>query len=254
MMLVPHDWTGKTVCNDREIVWAETFLFFKADVSGGWAVWQDYLAFDLPRRTYFRRRGFASWARDVVSGDFADFSHIQVDGGDPESEDILFYVSLVWAETVGRRGCRRFHLGQVETAEKAAALAADLAVPLNIPIQGKWLRPPIYVGPAQDKPDPNQPGIIQMPPGSHSVAAAAVMALLVTGGGQMVNKQTTKGVVILISAFVLTALTFVLTALTLGLAWPSICLVSFTLVSLIDAVCIANRLNRGEPVGSWQWF
>ena len=38
-------------------------------------------------------------------------------------------------------------------------------------------------------------------------------------------------------------------AITLGIAW-----IFITVIALVDAVCIANRLNRGEPVGPWQWF
>ena len=113
-------------------------MFIVAGVCG--FLWQDHLAFDLPQRRYFRRRGIGRWAKEVVSGDFADFSHIQVDGGN-DSEDGLFYgVSLVWAEPVGRRGRKRFTLGSTSRADQAAALAAELAVPLNIPIQEKWLR------------------------------------------------------------------------------------------------------------------
>ena len=116
---------------------ASGLVFILASVCG--FLWQDYLAFDLPRRRYFRRRGIGRWAKNVVSGDFADFAHIQVDSGN-DCEDGLFYVvSLVWAETVGRRGLKRFVLGNTSSADQAAALAAELAVPLNIPVQEKWL-------------------------------------------------------------------------------------------------------------------
>ena len=191
-------WTGKKVCNDREILWdamprssrvvlifmygwmmflGVTFSAFNFSMSfqaqtpaqgvlslersirflafgltfilGGVCglLWQEYLVFDLSRRTYFRHRGIGRWAKDVVSGDFADFSHIQIDGmnesGESSSESeggITYVVSLVWAETVGRRGCRRFKLGGASYAAQAATLAAELAVPLNIPVQEKWLR------------------------------------------------------------------------------------------------------------------
>lgn len=81
-----------------------------------------------------------------------------------------------------------------------------------------------------------------MPPGTHSVAAAVILALLFNGAGQMMNKQVTKGIVLLLSAIVLGVVT-------LGVVWLVI-----TTLALVDAICIANRLNRGEPVGPWQWF
>jgi len=101
--------------------------------------------------------------------------------------------------------------------------------------------PPQYP-PAPYPPYPYRPDIIQMPPGTHSVAAAVILALLFNGAGQMMNRQVTKGIVLLLSAIVLGAIT-------LGIAWLLI-----TVLALVDAVCIANRLNRGEPVGLWQWF
>ena len=96
--------------------------------------------------------------------------------------------------------------------------------------------------PPYPPPYPYRSDVIQMPPGTHSVAAAVILALLIIGTGQMVNRQATKGVTILLSSIVLGVVT-------LGAAWFVI-----SIVALIDAVCIANRLNRGEPVGPWQWF
>lgn len=125
---------------------------------------------------------------------------------------------------------------------------------------------PVHIGPARDTPDPApvalqpsppyppapyppyqppypyRPDVIQMPPGTHSVAAAVILALLFNGAGQMINRQVAKGVVLLLSAIVLGVVT-------LGVAWLVI-----TVLALVDAVCVANRLNRGEPVGPWQWF
>ena len=100
-------------------------------------------------------------------------------------------------------------------------------------------QPPIIIyAPPQQLPL----GTIQVQPGTHSVALAIILAFFITGTGQMVNKQGLKGVVILLSAILFGALT-------LGIGWAIIGLASF-----IDAICIANRLNRGEPVGPWQSF
>lgn len=83
---------------------------------------------------------------------------------------------------------------------------------------------------------------IQFLAGTHSVALVVILALFITGTGQMVNKQVIKGVVLLLAAVVLLPLT-------LGVGWFVIAITAF-----IDAICIANRLNRGEAVRQWQWF
>ena len=130
---------------------------------------------------------------------------------------------------------------------------ASLPLPVHIgperdtpdPGPAAFLPPPQYPPapyPPYQPPYPYRPGVIQMPPGTHAVAAAVILALLFNGAGQMMNKQVTKGIVLLLSAIVLGVVT-------LGVAWLVI-----TTLALVDAICIANRLNRGEPVGPWQWF
>jgi TM2 domain-containing membrane protein YozV len=91
-------------------------------------------------------------------------------------------------------------------------------------------------------PRPLDPTAIQMAPGKHSPAMAIICSLLLTGMGQMVNKQTNKGIVILISCIVA------------GLATFGIGGFVIAVLAAIDAGIIAGRLNRGEAVGQWQWF
>lgn len=85
-------------------------------------------------------------------------------------------------------------------------------------------------------------GMIQLPPGIHSTSTAVIVAFLITGGGQMCNKQIGKGMTLLLSAMVLALPTAFLAPLVLGI------------VGIIDASMIAGRLHRGEAVGAWQWF
>jgi TM2 domain-containing membrane protein YozV len=111
--------------------------------------------------------------------------------------------------------------------------------------QGYQPAPPPYTPPPiiiYNAPQMLPPGTIQVQPGTHSVALAIILAFFITGTGQMVNKQGAKGVVLLLSAILFGALT-------LGIGWAVIGMASF-----IDAICIANRLNRGEDVGPWQSF
>jgi TM2 domain-containing membrane protein YozV len=86
------------------------------------------------------------------------------------------------------------------------------------------------------------PGMIQVPAGTHSVGTAVILALLITGLGQVYNKQAMKGLLILLASVILAAFT---------------CGVSILLThpfAFIDALMIAQRLNRGEAVREWQCF
>lgn len=91
-------------------------------------------------------------------------------------------------------------------------------------------------------PRPIKTDDIQMCPGTHSVIAAAVLSLFLTGGGQIYNRQYVKGVVLLVITI---ALAFGTCGAFVCIAWP---------VLLIDAILIASRLNRGEIVRQWQFF
>lgn len=94
---------------------------------------------------------------------------------------------------------------------------------------------PIYV--------PTQERIIQMQPGTHSVAVAVLFSLFCfLGLGQGYNKQTGKAMVIALASIFLGICTI---GLAVFIIWP---------VALIDAAMIAKRLNRGEAVGENKWF
>lgn len=86
------------------------------------------------------------------------------------------------------------------------------------------------------------PGAIQVPAGTHSVGTAVLLALLITGLGQIYNKQGMKGLVILLISVVLA---FFTCGLSILLTHP---------FAIIDAVLIAQRLNRGEAIRDWQCF
>lgn len=103
---------------------------------------------------------------------------------------------------------------------------------------------------------PAPPGWIQVAPGTHSVTAAVVLAIFLTGGGQLVNRQTAKGLTILGGALGLGFIGFIGTTVTLGFLAPLFAFVGlcYWIPSLIDAIQIANRLNRGEAVRPWQCF
>jgi len=58
----------------------------------------------------------------------------------------------------------------------------------------------------------------------------------------MVLGQAIKGVVILVVGLILAALTGCLACL---IVWP---------VAAIDALLIASKLQRGQPVGQWEFF
>jgi hypothetical protein len=87
-----------------------------------------------------------------------------------------------------------------------------------------------------------QPGVIQYPPGSHNPGGAILCGFLIVGVGQMVNHQVIKGVVIMLAA------------LCLGVFTAGVATLIIWLFAFIDTICIANRLNRGEPVREWQFF
>ena len=104
-------------------------------------------------------------------------------------------------------------------------------------LQSFFHNPPMY-----PQAIPNAASVIQIPAGSHSVATAVILALLITGLGQMYNKQAMKGLVILLISVLLAAFT---------------CGVSIVIThpfALIDAILIAQRLNRGEAIRDWQCF
>lgn len=113
--------------------------------------------------------------------------------------------------------------------------AQHLQPPYQQPYPPQYQQPPYYA--------PLRPDVLQVPPGTHSPVWAVLLSLLcLVVGGQLYNRQYVKAVVILAVALIGGAVTG--GAFTL-LTW---------IVCPIDAGCIASRLNRGEPVGQWQFF
>jgi hypothetical protein len=85
---------------------------------------------------------------------------------------------------------------------------------------------------------------IQVYPGSHPVVLVIVLSVLFGGwAGMCVNRQVAKGLIFgLLGGIVFSVVTCGWGAI---IWWP---------LTLIDAILIANRLNRGEPVREWQFF
>lgn len=104
------------------------------------------------------------------------------------------------------------------------------------------LQPFFYSPPTYPQPMSYAIGLIQVPAGSHSVATAVILALLITGLGQMYNKQAMKGLVILLISVLLA---FFTCGISIVITHP---------FALIDAILIAQRLDRGEAIRDWQCF
>ncbi len=103
------------------------------------------------------------------------------------------------------------------------------------PQQGYYQPPPVYYA-------PRPVDSIQVAPGSHSIATAVILSLVLVGAGQMINKQVAKGVTVLLCAVFVGCFTFGGGAILLYI------------LAVIDAIQIANRLNRGEIITQWQFF
>jgi TM2 domain-containing membrane protein YozV len=86
---------------------------------------------------------------------------------------------------------------------------------------------------------------IQLYPGTHQTIIAILLSLFLPGLGQIYNKQTTKGLVLL------------------GLTFLGVCLIVCSygilnvivwIIALVDAILIAGKLNKGQPVMQNEWF
>ena len=75
-----------------------------------------------------------------------------------------------------------------------------------------------------------------------SPTGAILLGFFLTGGGQMLNGQVVKGVVILFTALFSGIITLGLSSLVI---W---------ILAFIDAILVAQRLQRGEAVTEWQCF
>lgn len=89
--------------------------------------------------------------------------------------------------------------------------------------------------------------MVQRAPGAHSVALAALFSLCcLTGVAQVYNGQVMKGLmlfafVVIVGAF-LGAIGGIFIAIVIGM------------MASIDGIMIAIKLNRGQPVGQWEFF
>ena len=86
--------------------------------------------------------------------------------------------------------------------------------------------------------------MIQVQPGSHPVVLVVILSIIFGGWvGMLINRQIAKG---LIFGLVVSG---VVSFLTCGLG-----LFLFYPLTVIDAIVVATKLNRGEPVKEWQFF
>jgi len=110
------------------------------------------------------------------------------------------------------------------------------------PYQQQYQPPPYGHPPAHYHPTPAG-DVIQLPPGAHSQVIAVLLAVFCCAfGGQLYNRQYLKAVVMALIAMVCGVVTGGASAL---ITYP---------VFVADAVLIAGRLHRGEPVRQWQFF
>jgi hypothetical protein len=90
----------------------------------------------------------------------------------------------------------------------------------------------------------NGTGLIQVPAGTHSIALVIILSILFGGWtGMLVNRQVVKGLVFGL------LLGCVFTYSTCGLGF----LVWYPL-TLVDAILVAIKLNRGQAVREWEFF
>ena len=118
----------------------------------------------------------------------------------------------------------------------AFPLSGNFVPPVHPPVAAAYPRPGTNFGP--------QSGVIQVAPGTHPVALVIILSILLGGWvGMLINRQYAKGLVFGLVVFMgVGALTC---GLSLAVAYP---------LMLVDAILVATKLNRGEPVREWQWF
>lgn len=135
------------------------------------------------------------------------------------------------------RACPRCGSSNDVSSQYCSQCAQPLHSPVLLPPQGQS-------GSNYPRPPQQASAPIQVPAGSHSVALVAVLSILFGGWvGMLVNRQYVKGIVTLVGFGMIPA------AVTCGLS----AIVWYPL-SVIDAILVANRLNRGEAISEWQCF
>jgi TM2 domain-containing membrane protein YozV len=76
-------------------------------------------------------------------------------------------------------------------------------------------------------------------PPKNPIIAAILSALLLGGVGQMYLGQTKKGVILIVA-------TIVLSCVGIGLVLP--------ILGAVDAYMLADKLQKGQPIGDMEWF
>lgn len=76
---------------------------------------------------------------------------------------------------------------------------------------------------------------------------AALVSFLITGVGQMINRQFVKGIVLL-------AVSFFMWIIGVILILPLLFAFVLWVVSIVDAYLIAQKIRNGKTVGEWEMF
>ncbi|MFN7172674.1 MAG: hypothetical protein ACK4P3_07840 [Fimbriimonadaceae bacterium] len=110
--------------------------------------------------------------------------------------------------------------------------------PFQNPYQSPYQQPTPYIVP---------PGVIVRQPGTHSVAIAALLAVLLGAwAASIYNGQVAKGLIFWLAGGIFIALV-------LGcLAWFLLPII--WIVGIVDSVLVANKLNSGRPIAEWEFF
>lgn len=104
-----------------------------------------------------------------------------------------------------------------------------------------------YPTPPAQYPRPAQmsgQGMIQVPAGTHPMALVIILSILFGGWtGMLVNRQIVKGLVYgLIIGSVL------------GFATCGLAFIVWYPLTVVDAILVANKLNRGQAIKEWEFF
>jgi TM2 domain-containing membrane protein YozV len=92
----------------------------------------------------------------------------------------------------------------------------------------------------------NQSGQSKYYAGTEPILAALV-SFLITGVGQMLNRQFVKGIVML-------AVSFFMWIIGVILILPLLFVFVIWVVSIVDAYLIAQKIRNGKTVGEWEMF
>jgi TM2 domain-containing membrane protein YozV len=110
--------------------------------------------------------------------------------------------------------------------------------PYQNPYQSPYQQPTPYIVP---------PGAIVRQPGTHSVAIAALLAVLLGAwAASIYNGQVAKGLIFWLAGGIFIPFTlFCLAWYLLPIIW---------IVGIVDSVLVANKLNSGRPIAEWEFF